>query len=129
MADSRITIAEPTNDMAKMALSSLIHALHDYESYAVARLVLKDGRDPQVVLLAPLFERDSEQNYEALIDVQLPFAEDVRTYRFPPLDRVITTSGATVKTHRNLPSKELTQAMSDFVDSMALSTFERDEDG
>lgn len=125
MGESCITIAETMNDKARMALSSLIHSLYELESYAVARLVPKDGKDPQVILLAPMIEPD----IEALIDVPLPFAEDVRVYRFPPLDRVITISGATVKTHRNLPSDELVDAMSDYVDSMDLSTFGKDEDG
>jgi ATP-dependent DNA helicase 2 subunit 2 len=125
MGESCITVAEPTNGTARMALSSLIHSLHELESYAVARLVPKDGKDPQIILLAPMIEPD----IEALVDVPLPFAEDVRLYRFPPLDRVITTSGAVVKTHRNLPNDELLDAMSNYVDSMDLSTFGKDEDG
>jgi ATP-dependent DNA helicase 2 subunit 2 len=124
MGESCITVAETMNDKARMALSSLIHALHELESYAVARLVPKDGKDPQIILLAPMIEPD----IEALIDVPLPFAEDVRVYRFPPLDRVTTASGATIKIHRNLPSDELINAMSDFVDSMDLSKFGNDED-
>ena len=131
MGESCITVAEPTNDKARMALSSLIHSLHELESYAVARLVRpvrsgsEEGRDPEIILLAPSIEPEME----ALIDVPLPFAEDVRLYRFPPLDRVITTSGAVVKTHRNLPSDDLAEAMSDYVDSMDLSKFGKDEDG
>jgi ATP-dependent DNA helicase 2 subunit 2 len=108
-----------------MALSSLIHALHELESYAVARIVPKDGKDPQIILMAPSIEPDME----ALIDVPLPFAEDVRVYRFPPLDRVITTSGAPLTQHRNLPTKDLMDAMSDYVDSMDLSTLGRDDEG
>jgi len=125
MGESRITVAETMNDKARMAMSSLVHALRELESYAVARIVLKDGKDPRIILLAPLMEPD----IEGLVDVPLPFAEDVRLYRFPPLDRVITASGATVKTHRNLPSSELVDAMSDYVDSMDLSSFGKDEDG
>lgn len=125
MGESCITIAETINEKARMALSSLIHSLYELESYAVARFIAKDGKDPVILLLAPLIERD----IEALIDVPLPFAEDVRMYRFPPLDRVITTSGATVKTHRYLPNEDLVNAMSEYVDSMDLSKFGKDEDG
>jgi len=131
MGESCITVAEPTNDKARMALSSLIHSLHELESYAVARLVKPlnkdrcEGKDPEILLLAPLIEND----IEALIDVPLPFAEDVRVYRFPPLDRVITTSGAVLKTHRNLPSDDLVEAMSDYVDSMDLSNLSKDDEG
>jgi ATP-dependent DNA helicase 2 subunit 2 len=114
MGESCITIAQVVNDKARLALSSLIHALYELESYAVARLVTKDGRDPQILLLAPYIEPD----LEGLIDVPLPFAEDIRMYRFPPLDRVITASGTTLDKHRYLPSIDLDTAMSDYIDSM-----------
>ena len=124
MGECGITVAQSVNDKAKMALSSLIHALHELDSYAVARIVAKDGKDPQLLVMAPLIEA----NMEALLDVPLPFAEDVRIYSFPPLDRVITTSGATMKKHRNLPNDDLVKSMSDYVDSMDLCTFGKDED-
>jgi ATP-dependent DNA helicase 2 subunit 2 len=125
MGESCITIAQTVNDKARMAFSSLVHALHELESYAVARIVQKDMKDPQIILLAPSIEPD----LEALIDVPLPFAEDVRVYKFPPLDKVITTSGSTLKKHRNLPADDLVRAMGDYVDSMDLSTAGRDEEG
>lgn len=125
MGESCITIPMPSNDKARIALSSLVRALYELESYAVARLVAKPGRAPEMLLLAPSIEPD----LEALIDVPLPFAEDIRIYRFPPLDRVITTSGGILKKHRNLPTDELADTMSAYVDSMDLSTFEKDEEG
>lgn len=125
MGESYISIAPTSNDKARMAMSSLVRALHETESYAVARLVLKDMKDPQIVLMAPLIE----PGVEALVDVPLPFAEDVRIYQFPPLDRVITTSGTVLSQHRNLPTKDLMSAMSSFVDSMDLSTLEEDDEG
>lgn len=125
MGESRITIAQPINDKARMAFSSLIHALFELDSYAVARIVEKDGKAPQIILLAPLID----VGIEALIDVPLPFAEDVRVYRFPPLDRVITASGSILKKHRYLPEDDLSSAMSDYVDSMDLSNAGRDEEG
>ncbi|KAJ5165723.1 uncharacterized protein N7500_007553 [Penicillium coprophilum] len=76
-------------------------------SYAVARLVTKESKPPMLVLLAPSVEAD----YECLIEVQLPFAEDVRSYRFPPLDKIITVSGKVVTEHRNLPNADLKDAM------------------
>lgn len=125
MGECNITIAQSVNDKAKMALSSLIHALHELDSYAIARIVTKNGKDPQLLVMAPSIENE----VEALLDVPLPFAEDVRIYSFPPLDRVITTSGAIMKKHRNLPNDDLVKSMSDYVDSMDLSTFGRDENG
>lgn len=76
-----------------------------------------------LVLLAPSIESD----YECLLEVQLPFAEDVRSYRFPPLDKVVTVSGKIVTEHRNLPSTSLQQAMDEYVDSMELDL--KDDDG
>ncbi|KAL8722577.1 MAG: hypothetical protein Q9225_000973 [Loekoesia sp. 1 TL-2023] len=125
MSGSNIVIAQKTNSKAIMALSSLIHTLFELESYAIARLVPKIDKPPVILLLAPSIDVD----YECLLDVQIPFTEDVRSYKFPPLDRVVTISGKVIKEHRNLPSDTLSSAMSDYVDQMDLSTFGRDEDG
>ena len=123
MSNTNIIIGLRANDKATLALSSFIHALFELECYAVARLVTKDNKPPIIVLLAPSIEPD----YECLLEVQLPFAEDVRTYRFPPLDKVITVSGKVVTQHRNLPSDDLLDAMSKYVNSMELVN--TDEDG
>lgn len=125
MSNSNIVIAQRTNSKAIMALSSLIHALFELESYAIARLVPKADKPPVILLLAPSIEVD----YECLLDVQIPFTEDVRSYKFPPLDRVSTISGKVIKEHRNLPNDTLSSAMSDYIDSMDLSSFGRDEEG
>lgn len=127
MSVSCQTIAQKTNSKAIMALSSLIHALFELESYAVARLVMKTDREPLIVLLAPFIDTDND--YECLLDVQLPFAEDLRPHKFPPLDKVVTISGKKVKEHRNLPNKSLSDAMSEYVDRMDLSNFGTDDDG
>lgn len=123
MSTTNIIIAQRANDKAALALSSFIHALFELDSYAVARLVTKENKPPNVVLLAPSIEPD----YECLMEAQLPFAEDVRTYRFPPLDRVITVSGKVMTEHRNLPSDGLQNAMDKYVNSMEM--VDTDEDG
>ena len=123
MSTTNILIAQRANDTASLALSSFIHALFELECYAVARLVAKEGKPPLMVLLAPSIEPD----YECLLEVQIPFAEDIRTYRFPPLDKVITVSGKVVTEHRNLPNDDLVNAMSKYVDSMEL--VDHDEEG
>lgn len=126
MSTSQMIIGQKGNAKASMALSSLIHALRETDSYVVARLVPKQNKNPVLLLLAPSIEA---QGYECLVDVQLPFAEDVRSYKFPPLDKVITVSGKVLKEHRNLPNKTLVSAMSDYVDSMDISEATTDEDG
>jgi len=116
MSTCNVIIAQKTNDKAILALSSFIHGLFEKDCYAVARLVAKNNKPPLIVLLAPSIEPD----YECLLEVQLPFAEDVRSYRFPPLDKVVTVSGKTVTEHRNLPDDDLLYAMSRYVDSMEI---------
>ena len=125
MSVSCIIIAQKTNTKAIMALSSLIHALFELETYAVARLVTKTDKEPLVTLFAPSIEVD----YECLLDVQLPFSEDHRAYKFPPLDRVTTVSGKEIVEHRNLPSDKLNKSMSDYVDRMDLTNFGKDDEG
>lgn len=126
MGETCMTVAQKSNDAAALKLSSLIHSLHELESYAVARIVTKYGKEPVLLLLAPHIE----PSFECLYDVPLPFTEDVRNYPFPPLDKVITVQGNTITdNHRNLPSQELQDAMDDYVDAMDISTWERDDDG
>ena len=125
MSRTNVIVAQRTNDKAAMALSSFIHALYELESYAVARLVAKNDKAPLVLLLAPSIEPD----LECLYDIELPFAEDIRSYRFPPLDRIISVSGKTITQHRNLPSTDLQNAMSAYVDSMDLSTYATNDEG
>jgi ATP-dependent DNA helicase 2 subunit 2 len=122
---SNFIVPQKANEQAQLALSSFIHALYEADCYAIARLVAKDLKPPVLLLLAPRIELE----WEALVDVELPFEEDMRRYKFPPLDRKLTVSGKTITEHKDLPTDELLGAMSDYVDAMDLSTFGRDEDG
>ncbi|KOS19437.1 ATP-dependent DNA helicase II subunit 2 [Escovopsis weberi] len=124
MGEVCATIASRVDADSELAFASIVWALLENDSYAVARLVAKDEKDPQLLVLVP--DLDPEPT---LYDMPLPFAEDVRSYQFPPLDRVVTVGGQTLTTHRLLPSDELNQAMSDYVDAMDLSTYELDEEG
>jgi ATP-dependent DNA helicase 2 subunit 2 len=123
MGESNVIYAQKYNYKAQVAFSSLVQGMHKAEAYAVARIVAKDRAQPNLVLLAPDIENS------CLYDIPLPFAEDVRQYQFPPLDRVVTVTGTTLTLHRLLPGGELNQAMSDYVDSMDLSGYQADEDG
>ena len=127
LGETGIIVAQKQNEEAELGLSALIHALHELESYAVARYVQKDGAQPQILLLKP--NPAVADEFECLYDVPLPFAEDVRSYQFPPLDKVVTVTGSIIKEHRLLPSDDLNQAMSDYVDAMDLSSFGRDDEG
>jgi ATP-dependent DNA helicase 2 subunit 2 len=127
MSETSQTVASKLNQKSAMAFSSLIHALHERDSYAVARLVTKDGRDPVMVLMAPFFDPDNR--FECLIDVELPFAEDMRSFTFPPLDKIVTVGGKHITTHRSLPNEALMNAISDYVDALDLTTFGKDDEG
>lgn len=122
--ESSLIVAQKANPEASLALSSLIHALYESQFYALARLVKKDNVAPVMVMLAPNIEPD----FESLLEVALPFAEDVRNFKFAPLDRVRNSKGEALKKHRYLPSDKLTEAMSTFMDDMNLDTM-RDADG
>lgn len=125
LGETFVTVARPWDEESKLALSALVHALYESETYAVARLVPKANKGPILLLMRPSIEPD----FECLYDVPLPFAEDIRPYRFPPLDRVVTVTGKTLTKHRLLPDDKLNQAMSDYVDAMDLAEFDRDEEG
>lgn len=125
MSRSNFIVPQKTNQPAQLGLSSFIHALYESECYAVARLVTKDLKAPIIILLVPRIEVD----WEALIDVELPFEEDMRRYTFPPLDRKLTITGKVITEHKDLPTDELTNAMSEYVDAMDLSEFGKDDDG
>lgn len=125
LGETCVTVARPIDAKSKMALSALVHALYELEFCAVARFVQKDGKDPVILALRPSVEPD----LVCLYDVQLPFAEDARLYRFPPLDKVVTITGKTLTEHRFLPDEKLKRAMSEFVDAMDISQFDTDEEG
>lgn len=123
--ESCVTVAQKNSSADALKLSSFIHSLHELESYALARFVAKDGKDPVLLLLAPYVDLE----FECLYDVPLPFAEDVRQYPFPPLDKVITANNTTLTKHRFLPSQDLVETMSEYVDAMDISTYALDEEG
>ncbi|CAK7218662.1 ATP-dependent DNA helicase yku80 [Sporothrix bragantina] len=125
MGESCIIMPEKFNERDELAFSALVHAMVDTDTCAVARLVAKDMKDPVMLLLLPTVSSE----HVCLYDVPLPFAEDVRSYPFPPLDKVITASGAVLTKHRLLPTDDLNQAMSDYVDAMDISMFATDDDG
>ncbi len=126
MGESCVTFAHKVNPKDELALSALIRAMDEMGSYAVARFVVGNGKDPQLLLLMP----STEPGNMCLYDVPLPFAEDVRQYQFPPLDKVVTVSGGVLTEHRRmLPNETLRQAMSDYVDAMDISGFPLDGEG
>ncbi|KAL1600570.1 ATP-dependent DNA helicase yku80 [Paraconiothyrium brasiliense] len=125
MSRTNFIVPQKTNAQAQLALSSFIHALYEAECYAVARLVVKQDKPPLLIVMVPHIT----PTYEALVEAELPFEEDMRRYKFPPLDKKLTISGKTITEHKDLPNAELTQAMSKYVDAMDLSEYDKDDEG
>ncbi|KAF1985197.1 putative Ku family DNA helicase [Aulographum hederae CBS 113979] len=130
LSRASMIIPSKTNEKGAMAFSSFVHALWESDTYAIARFVAKStgGRNKPPVLLLVAPSIDSNE-FECLVDVELPYAEDIRQYKFPPLDKVVTVSGKNPAQHRFLPNDDLLQSMSDYVDRMDLSTFGENDEG
>ncbi|KAI5295805.1 ATP-dependent DNA helicase II subunit 2 [Ascosphaera acerosa] len=123
MSNSQMIVGSKLSEADTLALSSIIRSLDELGCYAIARLVPKDMKPPVVVVLAPYIEED----FECLTEVQLPFAEDIRTHRFPPLDKMVSVSGEEVHEHRSLASRDLLASMEEFVGAMELRA--QDDEG
>ena len=123
MSESSYIVAKKDDERGQIILSSLARTLYELEIYVLARLVPRTNTAPHLIIAAPFIE----PGFEALVDVQVPFSEDVRQYSFAPFDRVTTFLGKTLTKHRNIPTNDMKEAMSDFVDSMDLTKLE-DED-
>ncbi|KAF2712894.1 SPOC domain-like protein [Pleomassaria siparia CBS 279.74] len=124
MSKTNYIMAQKGNDKAQLALSAFAHALYETDCFAIARLVAKDNKAPLVVLLVPRLEGDRE----TLIEVELPFEEDMRRYKFPPLDKKLTITGKIITEHKDLPRSDLMTAMSEYVDAMDLSELDNGEE-
>lgn len=60
----------------------------------------------------------------------MPFADDLRRYRFQSLERLTLKNGEVITEHPFLPTDEQMAAMDDFVDAMDLMhAGEKDEEG
>lgn len=129
MGTTVLICPQKANDRASLALSSVVHALYETAHLALARYVRKANTPATMVLLGPYLETDAE----TLIMAQLPFADDVRQFKFAPLDRIRTARGMIRDSHRFLPTKALDSAMAAFVDSalleLPLETEEEDKAG
>jgi ATP-dependent DNA helicase 2 subunit 2 len=67
MSTTNVIVGQKGNEKAAVALSSLIHALYELDSYAIVRFVKKKNDAPMVLVLAASIDAD----FECLIDVQV----------------------------------------------------------
>ena len=62
--------------------------------------------------------------------LKVPFADDVRRYAFPPLEKLVTKKGEVLTEHSYLPTRTQLKAMEKFVDAMDLmDAGDKDEEG
>ncbi|TIB11097.1 hypothetical protein E3P89_02507 [Wallemia ichthyophaga] len=101
---------------AQCALSSIIHALHRNNLIALVRYARKDGEKPYLGVCIPVVNKSDEY----LQYLRIPFADQIRTYSFPSLEREggEKRSGNGSGASRHLPTDEQCVAMDAFVDSM-----------
>lgn len=125
MSRSNVIVPLTGDQEAAVGFASLIRALAELKDYAIARFVAKDGNKPLILLLAP----DVQPDYECMVDIELPFKEDLRPSLLPSLDRFFNEAGEAMIKHRTVPSEKLLQAVGDVMDHMDLSRSEKDEDG
>uniref|UniRef100_A0A7N8WLL5 X-ray repair complementing defective repair in Chinese hamster cells 5 n=1 Tax=Mastacembelus armatus TaxID=205130 RepID=A0A7N8WLL5_9TELE len=113
MGSQVIKIFAPKDDEhAGVALSAVIRALDELEMVAIVRYAYDRRSNPQIGAAFPCIKRD----YECLMYVQLPFAEDLRQFTFPSLESKKFT-----------PSDTQLSAVDSLIDSMML--VEKDENG
>ncbi|KAK0456861.1 SPOC domain-like protein [Armillaria borealis] len=118
--------ADPSSPQQQVALSSIVQAMYEKGVLAIARWVTKDGMDPKMGVLSPT----TFDKVDCLLWAQMPFADDVRKYTFPSLDRLVNKKGEVVEEHPYLPTEEQLDAMDNFVDAMdVMAAGEKDEEG
>lgn len=129
MSNTDFVVAAKGDSESSMGLSSLIHALFLEKSACIVRVVQRDNKDVQMCALTPMIEA----NLETLILTRLPFAQDVRHYRFPPLGevRVRDKDGEGYKILKEhptmIPTQEMQDAMDQLVDDMDLMEADMEE--
>ncbi|KAK7091978.1 hypothetical protein V1264_009592 [Littorina saxatilis] len=122
MGDSCLSVsAEKGDEAAAVALSALIHALYETNCVAIVRRVYAARTSPRIGCLIPHIKAD----YECLYWIELPFAEDIRTYTFGSLP---LKEGATTN-KKYTPSADQLKAVDELITSMDLSTAAENEDG
>lgn len=114
MGSQVVKICAPNDDeAAAIALSALVHALHDLEMVAIVRYAYDRRSNLQVGVAFPHIK----EKYECLVYVQLPYMEDLRQYLFSSLSN----------NKKAQPSDAQLSAVDSLIDDMSL--VHEDDDG
>ncbi|XP_014668438.1 PREDICTED: X-ray repair cross-complementing protein 5-like [Priapulus caudatus] len=98
-----------------VALSALIHALHETDSVAIVRYAYRAGTAPRMGFMSPHIKVD----YECLLFSFLPYMEDIRRFTFASLDT----------NKKYIPTGEQLDVMDQLITTMDLSNANENEDG
>ncbi|CAE6431494.1 unnamed protein product [Rhizoctonia solani] len=125
MGEVQYIYADIGSSRAQVAFSSIVHAMFKKGFMAVVRWVNRDDSDPKMGVCKA---EPGEVDY--MMWVQVPFAEDVRRYPFPSLDRYVTKKNEVLEEHPYIPTSDMNAAMDDWVDNMDLTDAgPKDENG
>ncbi|CAE6469453.1 unnamed protein product [Rhizoctonia solani] len=125
MSEVQYIYADIGSSRAQVAFSSIVHAMFKKGFMAVVRWVNRDDSDPKMGVCKA---EPGEVDY--MMWVQIPFAEDVRRYPFPSLDRYVTKKNEVLEEHPYIPTSDMNAAMDDWVDNMDLTDAgPKDENG
>ncbi|PIA58751.1 hypothetical protein AQUCO_00500594v1 [Aquilegia coerulea] len=87
MKDVYIFIAQPANMKAILAVSALVRAMKENNMVAILRCVWRQGQGNVVVGVLTPNESNAESMPDSFFFNVLPFAEDVRDFRFPSFSK------------------------------------------
>ncbi|THU87767.1 SPOC domain-like protein [Dendrothele bispora CBS 962.96] len=122
MSEIQYVWGDKDSPLQQVALSSIARGMATKGVMAIARWITRDGMDAKMGVLSPcLFEK-----VDCLLWAQMPFADDVRKYTFPSLERLVTKTGKVLTEHPCLPTEEQCEAMDNFVEAMDLMRADKD---
>jgi ATP-dependent DNA helicase 2 subunit 2 len=118
MSNLECVTAESDDADASLALAALARALHETDRVAIVRYVKRSNGTPQLGALVPYIKSE----WEGLLYVKLPFAEDLRQFQFAPL-------GADAARAQFRPSQTQLDAAEALIRSLDLMHVDKDDDG
>ncbi|KAF8708422.1 SPOC domain-like protein, partial [Rhizoctonia solani] len=125
MGEVQYIYADVGSSRAQVAFSSIVHAMFKQGLMALVRWVNRDDSDPKMGVCKA---EPGEVDY--MMWVQVPFAEDIRHYSFPSLERYVSKKGELLTEHPYIPTDDMRAAMDSWVDGMDLTDAgPKDENG
>ncbi|KAG8743939.1 ATP-dependent DNA helicase II subunit 2 [Ceratobasidium sp. 414] len=115
MGEVQYIYADIGSSRAQVAFSSIVHAMFKKGLMALVRWVSRNDSDPKMGVC-----RAEPGEVDYLMWVQVPFAEDLRRFSFPSLERYVSKKGEVLTEHPYIPTSEMHSAMDNWVDSMDL---------